>query len=443
MKIFTDAAVDAVIQKHATPEQRAAAEEEVQHLSQAERAPAGVAKAAEGLVVVNVPLVGDSLVAGKPDVLSEKTERNVFSVKKVAEELLVLAHGTPYQRSLFLKKDYVDEDGRDHFTMHFLCADGRFDDVPTSGAELDEERFNVAIKRAIIAAIERRLARSSNGHEPVARRKKPLVEDMEKSLRSGWMISLLLKMGRLYHAEELERRRERARGEVSSKTPEPPKKPRQTERVGRRRTLGDEVKDEGDKRARNEEVVTLQKVKRAPSVETPPKKHRAAAAQTLTVIEEDEDDDDVIAEDKDDKDYESSKRRRRRRNRRDEKTVTPADEVARYEKELLDYINSDEGISFGELVKQRPELLKSSLEARSFREVGLLYFMLDTGLGISLATQYRGNGKKYNRATSPLALSLYKKKYGLHLLADNITSGDLFGAVQELITSGAVKPFFG
>lgn len=69
--------------------------------------------------------------------------------------------------------------------------------------------------------------------------------------------------------------------------------------------------------------------------------------------------------------------------------------------------------------------------------------MLDTGLGISLATQYRGNGRKYNRATSPLALSLYKKKYGLHLLADNITSGNLFDVVQMLVSSSAVGPFFG
>lgn len=49
--------------------------------------------------------------------------------------------------------------------------------------------------------------------------------------------------------------------------------------------------------------------------------------------------------------------KRRRRRRRNDKRTAPAGEIAHYEKELLDYISSDEGISFGELVKQRPELL--------------------------------------------------------------------------------------
>lgn len=184
-----------------------------------------------------------------------------------------------------------------------ICSDGSFDDVPTSSEDLDRERFNMAIKRAISAGLERQLARR-NGHEPVARQKRALVEDMEKSLRCGWMISLLLKFGRLYAVEELERKREESNPlrDGSSKMSAQPKKPSHRAVRGRR-TLGDEAQHQG-----NDEAEALQKIKQAPSVETPPKKHRAAAAQTLTVLEEDDEDDDsddVIQEDKDHKDYES------------------------------------------------------------------------------------------------------------------------------------------
>lgn len=93
LTIFSDAVVDSLVQKHTFSLVHNQKEEVIQHLSEAEQ----IGHAAQSSI-----------------------DGNDFSVKKVAEELLVLAHGTPYQRNLFLKKDYVDEDGRDHFTMHYL-----------------------------------------------------------------------------------------------------------------------------------------------------------------------------------------------------------------------------------------------------------------------------------------------------------------------------------
>jgi hypothetical protein len=122
------------------------------------------------------------------------------------------------------------------------------------------------------------------------------------------------------------------------------------------------------------------------------------------------------------------------------------EKIAGFVQKLTEYVEDHPDEPFSTIVEEKPELIAENgpLAACSFRQVGLFYFDLDTGLGVGLTREL---AEKYRKEKSfdknaPLTLSVYKKKKGLAVIVDVIKEGKLFGLVEEAVKHEGLTPYF-
>lgn len=282
------------------------------------------------------------------------------------------------------------------------------------------------------------------------------------------MVPTLLKWGRRHEErEEVEKRLrkesdEHAWGEEGE--PALPKrglKGRQEEegvkrpkegKGARRRSEGDlERKDEKDE---GDESKSLKRPRTSLNLGTPIQSRSRKPSRKAKEDGDDDDDDDGLFNLSGSARVKSASRKQsRRRSESDglrkasstKKTKLNARDPGACAAALLEFIRGPDAKSFKQEAQEDPKLLSETLRPKSFREAGLFFYMPFGGVGVGLAKEC-WSSEKSGRAwdkSKPLVLTLFKKKFGLQVIQERMTEGELYQQIQRRIEEDQLEPFFG